>query len=99
MKKQILKAFLTIAVLSSASTAMAITSIIDTITIGAGNTFSPSTKVGLTISAVNTSYAAASCHLNGTKEYGTVGGANLTGSYNDPSKIYIQKSDRSHVVL
>lgn len=89
MKKQILKAFLVLAVLSSASTAMAVTSIVATITIGAGNTFSPSTKVGLSITSIATSYTAGSCHLNGTKEYATVGGSNLTvNGYNDPSKIY-----------
>jgi hypothetical protein len=90
MKKQILKSFLILAVVGSASAASATTSINSTITIGAGNTFTPSTKVGISTSAVPTSYTAASCHLNGTKEYATIGGSNLTVNANldDPSKIY-----------
>jgi len=88
MKKQILKAFLVLAIVGAATSAMAVTSIVQTITIGAGNTFSPSSKVGLSITAGNTSYTAGSCHLNGTKEFGTVGGSGITGTYNDPSKIY-----------
>ena len=88
MKKQILKAFLVLAVVGSASAAMAETTIVGTTMIGAGNTFTPSTKVGISISAVATAYAAGSCHLNGTKEYGTVGGTGITGTYADASKIY-----------
>jgi hypothetical protein len=90
MKKQILKAFLVLAVVASASTAMATTSIVSTTMIGAGNTFTPSTKVGISVTAINTSYVAGSCHLNGTKEYGTLGGSNLTvaAGKDDTSKIY-----------
>ena len=88
MKKQILKAFLILAVVGSASAAMAAQTISGTVTIGAGNTFSPSTKVVLQIASIPTSYTATSAHLNGTKEYGTSGGSNLAGSYPDPSKIY-----------
>lgn len=88
MKKQILKAFLVLAVVGSASAAMAAQTINGTVTIGAGNTFSPSTKVVLQIASIATSYTAASAHLNGTKEYGTSGGTGLTGSFSDPSKIY-----------
>lgn len=90
MKKQILKAFLILAVASSASTAMATVTINTTVTVGAGNTFSPSTKVGISMTSIATSYAAGSCHLNGTKEYGTVGGSGVTGTYSDPSKIYVK---------
>jgi len=88
MKKQILKAFLVLAVVGSASAAMAAQTIDATVTIGAGNTFSPSTKVVLQIASISTSYTATSAHLNGTKEYGTSGGSALAGSYSDPSKVY-----------
>lgn len=88
MKKQILKAFLVLAIAGAASSAMATTSITGQTTIGNGNTFSPSSKVGISITAIPTSYAAGSCHVNGTKEYGTVGGTGITGTNNDPSKIY-----------
>jgi hypothetical protein len=89
MKKQILKAFLVLGILSAASTALAVQSITATVTIGNGNTFSPSSKVGISIASIATAYTASSCHLNGTKMYGTVGGAGITGTTNnDPSKIY-----------
>ena len=88
MKKQILKAFLVLAVVGSASSAMATQTISGTVTIGAGNTFSPSTKVVISIASIATSYTAASAHLNGTKEYGTVGGSGLAGTNADPSKVY-----------
>lgn len=89
MKKRILKSFLLLAVVGSASTAMATQTISGTVTIGAGNTFSPSAKVVLSVTSVATAYTATSAHLNGTKQYGTVGGANITGTYTDPSKIYV----------
>jgi hypothetical protein len=85
MKKQVLKSFLLLAIVGSASTAMAVTSIVGQVTIGAGNTFTPSAKVGIRIISGPLSYAAQSCHINGTKEYGTTGG---TGSAKDVSKIY-----------
>ncbi len=88
MEKQILKAFLLLAIVGAASAANAQSTISDTVTIGAGNTFTPSAKVVISISSIATSYTAASAHLNGTKQSGTVGGANITGTYNDPSKIY-----------
>lgn len=88
MRQQILKAFLVLAVVGSASAAKATVTISQTVTIGAGNTFSPSTKVGISMTSISTSYTAGSCHLNGTKEYGTVGGSGITGTYADPSKIY-----------
>ena len=89
MKKQILKAFLVLAVVGASTSAMAAgTLITGIITIGAGNTFSPSTKVGISLISVPTSYSSASCHLNGTKQYATIGGSNLSGSYTDASKIY-----------
>lgn len=88
MKKQVLKAFLVVAIVASASTAMAITSFTGSaVTIGNG-TFSPSAKVLINIMSIPTSYAATSAHLNGLKQYATVGGANLTGTFTDPSKIY-----------
>ena len=89
MKKRILKSFLLLAVVGSASTAMATQTINGTVTIGAGNTFSPSAKVVLSVTSAATAYTATSAHLNGTKQYGTVSGANLTGSFTDPSKIYV----------
>lgn len=88
MKKQILKAFLVLAIVGAASAAMATQTINGECTIGAGNTFTPSTKVVISIASIPTSYTAASAHLNGTKQYGTSGGTGLTGSNNDPSKIY-----------
>jgi hypothetical protein len=88
MKKQILKAFLVLAVVGSASAAMAAQTISGTVTIGAGNTFTPSTKVVIQIASITTSYTASSAHLNGTKEYGTSGGSSLAGSFSDPSKLY-----------
>lgn len=88
MKKQVLKAFLVLAVVASASSAMATQTINATVTIGAGNTFSPSSKVVISLASIATSYTASSAHLNGTKEYGTVGGSGLTGTNADPSKVY-----------
>jgi len=86
MTKLILRSFLVISMLASATVAMATTSITGATTIGsASNSFTPSAKVGISISASSTSYAAAACHLSGTFEYGTVGGA---GTTQDVSKIY-----------
>jgi len=87
MKKQIFKAFLVLAIVGSASAAMAAQTISQTVTIGTG-TFSPSAKVVIMIASSATSYAATSAHLNGLKEYGTVGGANIVGTFSDPSKVY-----------
>jgi hypothetical protein len=88
MKKQILKAFLVLSVVGSASAAMAAQTISGTVTIGAGNTFTPSAKVVIQIASIETSYTATSAHINGTKEYGTSGGSSLAGSFSDPSKLY-----------
>lgn len=89
MKKQVLRAFLVLTVLGFAASASATTSITGATTIGsAANTFTPSAKVGISISSSATSYAAAACHVNGTFEYGTIGGTNLSGSFTDTSKIY-----------
>jgi hypothetical protein len=86
MKKTIFSSVLMLVVLASASAAMASTSITGSTTLGnATNSFTPSAKVGIFISSIATSYAATSCHLNGTYQYGTVGG---TGTAADPSKIY-----------
>lgn len=61
------------------------TDIIGGTSIAIGNgTFTPSNKVGIKIWSSASSYAASSAHLNGTFEYGTVGGTGVTG---DPSKI------------
>lgn len=65
-----------------ASTALA-GSITSSTTIG-GGTYAPSTKVGVLLVSLPASYGATSCHLNGTIEYGTVGGTGVTG---DPTKI------------
>lgn len=89
MKKQIFKAVLVIAVLGFAASASATTSITGITTIGSGaNTFTPSAKVGISITSVPTSYVAGSCHVNGTFEYATLGGTGLTGTFTDTSKIY-----------
>jgi len=88
MNTKILKVLVVVGALGCASSALAAgTSIVGTVTIGGGS-FTPSSKVGLSIASQSTSYAAASAHLNGTYEYGTVGGTGLTGSYTDTSKIY-----------
>jgi hypothetical protein len=86
MKKTILSSVLLLAVVALAPAAMAATSIIGATTLGsATNSFTPSTKVGLSVISTQTAYAASSCHVNGTFQYGTVGG---TGSAQDASKIY-----------
>ena len=71
------------AVLATVTCAFATTDITTSTTIG-GGTFTPSNKVGIKIISTTTSYAGTSAHLSGTFEYGTVGGAGVTG---DPSKI------------
>jgi len=58
-------------------------SITGSTTIGNG-TYAPSAKVGISLVSASTSYGATSCHLSGTLEYGTGGGAGFTG---DPTKI------------
>jgi len=91
MKKQVLKAFLVIAIVAASSAAYAEQTISGTVTIGNGqNTFSPSSKVVISLSSIATSYCAGSAHLNGIVEYGTCGGTGITGTYNDVSKIYSQ---------
>lgn len=87
MKKIAFKIAFIAAVAMCASTAFAQGSINASTVIGGGS-FTPSAKVGISISSGDTSYAAASCHLNGTYEYGTVGGSGLTGTFNDASKVY-----------
>jgi hypothetical protein len=69
--------------LMTATSASAVTSIDASTTIGGGS-FTPSSKVGIRIISTATSYAATSAHVSGTYQYGTVGGAGVTG---DPSKI------------
>jgi len=89
MKKQVLKALLVLAVLSFAATASATTTITGATTIGSSaNSFTPSAKVGISITSISTSYVAGSCHVNGTFEYATLGGTGITGTYTDTSKIY-----------
>jgi len=86
MKKTIFSSVLLLVVLASASAAMAVVTIEGATTIGsASNSFTPSAKVGLSVTATTIAYAATSCHLNGTLQYGTVGG---TGTAKDASKIY-----------
>jgi hypothetical protein len=80
MKKQLILAFML--TLCSAAAAFA-ADITTSTTIGNGS-FTPSNKVGIKIVSAATSYAATSAHVSGTFEYGTVGGAGVTG---DPSKI------------
>ncbi len=91
MKKQILKAFLVLSIVGTASTAMATQTISGVTTIGgAANTFSPSANVVISLTSISTSYCAGSAHLNGIKEYGTCGGSGVTGIGSDVSKIYSQ---------
>ena len=81
MKKTIFRSVLMLVVLVSASAAMAATTITGPTTInGSTNSFQPSQKVGLAVSSAATSYAVTSCHLSGSYEYGTVGGANTVAS-------------------
>lgn len=80
MKKQLIFAFML--ALGTAASAFA-ADITTSTTIGNGS-FTPSNKVGIKIISAATSYAATSAHVSGTFEYGTVGGAGVTG---DPSKI------------
>jgi hypothetical protein len=90
MRKEIFKAFLILAVIGVSSSAWASgTSIVGVTTIGGpSNTFSPSSKVGISVASNATSYVASSCHVNGTFEYGVVGGTGLAGTYTDTSKMY-----------
>jgi hypothetical protein len=89
MRKAIFKAFLVLAIIGLSAPAWATSTISAPTTLGsAANTFSPSAKVGISVTSISTSYAAGSCHLNGTFEYGIVGGTGLTGSYTDVSKMY-----------
>ena len=86
MKKQIYKVMLILAIVGCSSMAHATKSINGTVTIGgATNTFTPSAKVGMSVTATVAAYTATSCHLNGSFQYGTVGG---TGTTQDASKIY-----------
>ena len=89
MKKQVLKAFLVFAIVAASSAAYATDTINGSVTIGNGqNTFSPSSKVVISLTSIATSYCAGSAHLNGIVEYGTCGGTGITGTSNDVSKIY-----------
>lgn len=86
MTKLIFRSFLVVFMLVSASAAMATVTINGATTIGsASNSFTPSAKVGISITSTANSYAAGACHVSGTFEYGTVGG---TGTTEDVSKIY-----------
>jgi type IV pilus assembly protein PilA len=55
--------------------------------IGTGS-FTPSTRVAISATAISTSYCASAAHLNGSREYGTCKGTGITGPYSDTSKIY-----------
>ena len=68
---------------SFASTAFATVTINSSTSIAGGN-FTPSSKVGMSVTSSSTSYAVTSCHVSGTFEYGSGGGSTYTG---DPSKI------------
>lgn len=86
MSKLIFRSLLILAVVASSTVAMATTTITGATTIGsASNSFTPSSKVGISIISTANSYAAAACHVNGTFEYGTVGGS---GTTQDTSKIF-----------
>ena len=80
MKKEILKAFLTIAVASSASTAFATQTTITSVgtTIGS-QSFKPSNNVTVGVVATTNAWSAQSGHTNGDRRFGA--------SYDDP-KIY-----------
>lgn len=86
MKKQIFRAFLVLAVAGCASTAMAGTaSITSGVTLGSSaNSFSPSSKVGLSLTSDGVSYSVTAAHVAGSLQYGSGGGTTFTG---DTSKI------------
>ncbi len=87
MKKQLLRSFLILAVLSGASSAFA-TMTLDTTnnatTIG-GGTFKVSTGVTLNAAATATAYAAVSSHTNGDKEYCALSADPKIGSQTKPA--------------
>jgi hypothetical protein len=86
MRKSIYSLVLMFAITAFATSAMAVTTITGQTVLGSGaNSFTPSAKVGLKVLSSATSYAATACHLNGTTQYGTVGGS---GTTQDASKIY-----------
>ena len=86
MTKSIIKSIILLSIVASSSVAMATVSIIGATTVGtASNSFSPSAKVGMSVTSTAIAYTATSAHLSGTFQYGTTGG---TGSANDSSKIY-----------
>jgi hypothetical protein len=87
MKKTVFKSFLILVVLGSASVSMAATSIYMATTLGNGNSFSPSNRVGFSVFSTQVTYSVTSCHINGTYEYGAVGGSYTTA---DASKIYFK---------
>ena len=70
------KLIVLVACLAFSTSAFAATSITDaqTTSIG-GSPFTPSTKVTLSVLASTIAYSVSSCHLSGTREYGTVGGS------------------------
>lgn len=86
MIKNIIRSFLVLSIVASSSLAFAAVSITGSTTIGgASNTFTPSAKVGMSLTSTAIAYTATSAHLSGTFQYGTVGG---TGTTQDSSKIY-----------
>lgn len=79
MKKEILKAFLILAVVAAASTAYASVTITSVgSTIGA-QSFKPSNNVTITVYATSAAWAANSLHTSGDRTFGA--------SYDDP-KMY-----------
>lgn len=81
------KLIMALALIAFASNAYAAVSITDaqTTSIG-GSPFSPSQNVTIEVDSNATTYSATSCHLNGTKEYATAGGAVAVGV--DASTIF-----------
>ncbi|MBT0664554.1 hypothetical protein KI809_09610 [Geobacter pelophilus] len=76
-----------LAVLCFSTSALAAQSITTTTSIGGGS-FTPSAKVGISITSAANSYTATSCHVSGKKEFGSAGGTGITNTLTDTSKIY-----------
>lgn len=74
MKKEILKAFLIIAVVSNASSAFAVTSITSAGTSIGSQVFKPSNNVQLRVTSSTSAWAAMDSHSNGDRAYSSFAG-------------------------
>jgi hypothetical protein len=79
-----MKKVLILSLVLSLYAAVAFAADITSSTVIGNGAFTPSSKVGIKLISLPSSYAATSAHVNGTFQYGTVGGSGVVG---DPSKI------------